>query len=285
MSVIDYYHLIKPGIIRGNIITAAGGFLLAAQGHIEPGLLLAMLVGLSLVIASACVFNNVLDRQIDLAMERTRNRALVSGVITVRHANIYATVLGLVGIAILITYTNLLTSMIAAVGFISYVLIYGYAKRKSVHGTLVGTISGATPIVSGYCAVTGRLDLGAALLFLIMVFWQMAHFFGIAMYRHDDYAAARIPVLPVVRGMYRTKVQTMLYAVGFVLATLLLTLYGYTSISFAIIMTAISGYWLLLGARSWHRLTDVKWGKQMFLFSLVVVLALSLMISIDVFLP
>ena len=281
-----YYKLTKPGIIRGNILTAAGGFLLASKGHIQPWLFLAMLVGTSLVIASACIFNNVLDRKIDHAMERTKDRALVSGTISVRNANIFATVLGISGMVILIAYTNLLTAFIGIVGFISYVIIYGYAKRESVHGTLIGTISGATPIVAGYCAVTNQFDLGAALLFLILVFWQMAHFFGIAMYRHDDYAAAKIPVLPVVKGMHRTKIQTQLYGLGFIAATLALSVFGYTGVTFAVVMAIIGTYWFYLGLKDLRSTKDdSKWGKKMFLFSLLVIAMLSLMLGVNSLLP
>ena len=282
----EYYKLTKPGIIRGNLLTAAGGFFLASKGHIDPWLLLSTLVGTSIVIASACVFNNVLDRKIDVAMERTKDRALVSGVISVGSAMLFAAVLGILGIVILAEFTNILTVGIGLIGFVSYVFIYGYAKRKSVHGTLIGTISGATPIVAGYCAVTNRFDLGAVLLFLILVFWQMAHFFGIAMYRHDDYAAAKIPVLPVVKGMYRAKIQTILYAVGFIISTLLLSIFRYTGITFAIVMTLVGGYWVFLGAKNWRTLeNDSKWGKKMFLFSLIVIFTLSLMLSAESFLP
>ena len=282
----EYYKLTKPGIIRGNLLTAAGGFFLASKGHIDPWLLLATLAGTSIVIASACVFNNVLDRKIDIAMERTKDRALVSGAISVRNAMLFASFLGVLGIITLAAFTNILTVTIGIIGFISYVFIYGYAKRKSVHGTLIGTVSGATPIVAGYCAVTNRFDLGAALLFLILVFWQMAHFFGIAMYRHDDYAAAKIPVLSVVKGMYRTKIQTILYGLGFIISTLLLSIFGYTGITFAIVMTVVGGYWVFLGAKNWHSLEDdSKWGKKMFLFSLVVIFTLSVMLAVDALLP
>lgn len=219
-------------------------------------------------------------------MERTKDRALVSGTISVRNANIFATVLGISGMVILIAYTNLLTAIIGIVGFISYVIIYGYAKRESVHGTLIGTISGATPIVAGYCAVTNQFDLGAALLFLILVFWQMAHFFGIAMYRHDDYAAAKIPVLPVVKGMHRTKIQTQLYSLGFIAATLALSVFGYTGVTFAVVMAIIGTYWFYLGLKDLRSTKDdSKWGKKMFLFSLLVIAMLSLMLGVNSLLP
>jgi len=156
-----YYYLTKPGIIRGNAVTAAAGFLLAAGLHPDLGLFLATLVGLSLIVASACVLNNCLDRRIDAAMARTQRRALVRGLVSTRAAIIYATILGLTGAALLAAFTNLLTLGLALFGLFAYVVLYGIAKRRTVHGTVVGSISGAVPPVVGYTAVTGSLDHGA----------------------------------------------------------------------------------------------------------------------------
>src|SRR6185312_1596924 len=134
-----------------------------------------------------------------------------------------------------------------AIGFIDYVVLYGWSKRHSVHGTVVGSISGSMPVVAGYCAVTGRLDMGAFILFLILTLWQMPHFYAIAMYRAKDYAAAKIPVLPVVRGMHAAKVQIVAYVVAFTVAVASLSVFGYAGLTFRIVMLAVSAYWLYLG--------------------------------------
>ena len=282
----DYYKLTKPGIIRGNILTAVGGFFLASKGHVNLLLFLAMLIGTTLVIASACVFNNFLDRHIDAAMERTKNRALVNGTISNRNAMVFATILGLLGVTSLALYTNLLTVFVGITGFIAYVVVYGYFKRHSVHGTLIGTISGAASIVAGYTAVSDRLDLGAGLLFLILVAWQMAHFFGIALYRQDDYAAAKIPVLPVMKGIARTKLQVMIYIVGYIISTTLLTIFGYAGIISALVLGGLGMYWLWLGTKGYATAKESpRWGRKMFLVSLIVILSLSVMLSIDNYLP
>jgi len=241
----------------------------------------AMLTGSSLVIASGCVFNNYLDREIDAHMARTKKRALVSGRVSARNAIIYATLLGLVGFTVLATYTNRLTVAIGLVGIVFYVIVYGFAKRHSVHGTLVGTISGATPPVAGYCAVTGRLDLGAVLLFLILVFWQMPHFYAIAMYRAKDYAAAKLPVLPVVKGEQITKIQMLVYVIGFMLATALLTGFGYTGYVFLAVMTLIGLIWLKSSLQGFTAPDSNLWARKMFKFSLVALVVFCLMISVD----
>ena len=285
ISVKNYYQLTKPGIIYGNALTAIGGFLLAAKGHVQPSLFFGMLAGTCLVIASACVFNNFIDRSIDIKMARTKKRALVTGLISGRIALIYATTLGVVGFILLITLTNILTVLIGLIGFIFYVVVYGIGKRKSVHGTIIGTIPGAAPIVAGYCAVTGRFDLGAAILFFIMVFWQMPHFYGIALARLKDYRAAGIPLLPVKRGAEVTKRQMLFYVVGFILSTTALTISGYSGYTFAIVMGLMGLYWLVRGTMEYRKYTDEIWGKKMFLRSLATLLLFSFMLSISVVLP
>ncbi len=285
INVKNYYQLAKPGIIYGNALTAIGGFLLASKGHVRPSLFFGMLAGTCLVIGSACVYNNYLDRSIDTKMARTKKRALVTGLISGRNALIYATFLGIVGFSLLIALTNVLTVLIGLIGFIFYVVIYGIGKRKSVHGTIIGTIPGAAPIVAGYCAVTGRLDLGAAILFFIMVFWQMPHFYGIALARLEDYTAAGIPLLPVKRGAEVTKRQMMLYIFGFILSTTALSFFGYTGYIFAIIMGLMGLYWLIRGAKEYNKFSNELWGRKMFLRSLVALLLFSFLLSISVVLP
>lgn len=284
-NLTTYYRLTKPGIIRGNAITAGAGFLLASQGHVQLAMFAAMLVGLSLVIASACVFNNFIDRDIDKLMTRTKARALVVGELSTAQALLFGVTLGLMGTAILIIGTNLLATGIAAFGWVAYVIVYGYYKRQSVHGTIVGSLSGAVPPVVGYCAVTAKLDAAAIILFLILVLWQMPHFYAIAMYRLDDYQAANIPVLPAVRGLSVTKLSILAYIVCFIAATSLLTLFGYTGLVYLVSVSAVGLAWLALGYRGLSNSHDIRWAKQMFGWSLVVILVVSTALSIDSLLP
>ena len=280
-----YISLTKPGIIRGNLMTTAAGFLLASEDRIDLELLVATLTGITLVIASACVFNNYIDRDIDKKMARTKTRALVSGVVSGRNALIYATVLGLAGGGLLAMTTNLITLVLGIVAFFSYVVLYGVAKRRSVHGTLVGTISGAIPPVAGYVAVTNQLDLAAGLLFLIMVCWQMPHFYAIAMYRFKDYKAAGLPVLPVKKGLPITKLQIRLYIVAFIVATQLLVVFGYTGYSYGAVMLLLGLAWLGRALQASKANDDTIWAKQLFLFSLLVITVWCLMLALEAVLP
>ena len=278
----SYFMLTKPGIIFGNIITAASGVALASKGHIDIWLFLTMLIGLSCVIASACVFNNYIDRHIDEKMTRTKNRALVKGLIPVKNAIFFGAILILFGSCILALYTNLLTLSIALTGFFVYVVLYSIWKRRSTYGTAIGSIAGGIPPVVGYCAVSNQIDLGALILFTIVVLWQMPHFFAIAMYRLDDYTAASLPVLPVEKGLYVTKIHMLLYIIGFTIATLMLTLCGYTGYTYLIIASLLGFTWLWLCIKGFQVDNDKLWARKMFVFSLVCIMALSIMIPVDV---
>lgn len=284
LTLKKYYRLTKPGIVYGNALTVIGGFFLASKGHINLGLFAGTLFGVCLIMASACVFNNYVDRGLDEQMARTKKRALVTKEISERNALIFATILGLSGFGLLGIFTNLLTVLLGVIAIGMYVVVYGIAKRKTVYGTLVGSVPGALPPVAGYTAVTNSLDTAAILLFVIMVLWQMPHFYAIAMYRYKDYKAAGLPVLPVVKGMQITKIQIILYVIAFIIVSVLLSA-NYTGISYLLVMAVVGGLWLVKGLRSFKTEKNEVWARGMFGFSLIVLLVFSVMISVDVWLP
>lgn len=279
----SYYGLTKPGIIYGNAIPAIAGFLLASRGNISIKLFIAMIIGLSFVIASGCVFNNYIDRDIDGRMERTKNRALASGAIKPKSAIIFAGILLFLGTFILYFHTNISALFAALLGFFVYVFLYTPAKRKTQLATLIGAVAGATPPVVGYAAVTNRFDVGAVILFLILVFWQMPHFYAIALYRLNDYRQAHIPVLPVVKGPKAAKTSIIVYIIGFIIAACLLAFYGYAGNVYLVIALLLGLGWLGLGLQGFKVADDSRWARKMFLFSLVVLTILCVIISIDKF--
>lgn len=277
-----YVNLTKPGIIMGNSLTAAAGFSLASIETFNFGLFLAMLEGLALIIASACVFNNYIDRELDGKMERTKNRPLVLGYVSPKAAIIYAIMLGLLGTLILALFTNLLTVCIALLGVFVYVIAYSFLKYYTTYGTLVGSIAGAVPPVVGYCAVTNYFDRGALLLFIMIVMWQMPHFYAIAIRRLKDYANASIPVHPVKKGVRSTKVHMFFYIVAFMLTPILLTFFGYTGYLFLGVLTFLSLVWLIMCLKGFKASCDKIWARQMFIFSLVIVMAICVVIPFSV---
>lgn len=281
----EYYRLTKPGIIYGNTLTAAAGFFLASGRAIDIPLLLASLPGIMLVMASACVFNNYIDRGIDSKMARTKNRALVHGGIKTSHALLYGALLGFLGFMFLGLFTNLVTLSLGVVAMITYIVLYGITKRRSVHGTLVGSIAGALPPVAGYTAASNQLDLAALLLFLILVFWQMPHFYAIAIFRLNEYKAAGIPVLPAVKGLQTTRIHMLIYIAALTLTLPLLTIFDYSGWSYLIIAMPMSAWWLIKGIRSLKIPDHFKWARSMFFASLTVILGLSLAVSVGPWLP
>jgi protoheme IX farnesyltransferase len=276
----NYYQLAKPGIIYGNSITAIAGFFLATgsifSGHSNWLLLIAMLLGLGFIMGGACVWNNCLDRDIDVRMDRTKTRATVSGSISLRNAWVYGSVLLLLGANILFFFTNILALFVALFGTLVYVCIYTPLKRRTIYSTLVGALAGATPPVVGFVAVTNTFNAEALLLFLILFFWQMPHFYAIAIYRQSEYEAAGIPLLPMMKGIRKTKIHMLVYICAYVVTTALLgflyvTNHIYMYIYLAV-MALLGMIWLYAAMTGFYpQSDDVKWARKMFFLSLIII--------------
>ncbi len=280
----EFISITKPGIIFGNTVTLMGGFFMGSQGSMNFLLLLAAIVGMALVIAAGCIFNNYIDRDIDRLMKRTQDRVLAQDRMPVIMAMIYGAVLGTLGFVTLYLFTNVLTVMVALVGLIFYVPVYSlYLKRKSIYGTLVGGVAGAIPPVVGYAAVTDRFDLGALLLFLILFLWQVPHFYAITIYRLNDYKNACIPVLPVVNhNITYTKWSMLVYACAFALAAILPSLLHYTGMVYFIVALALSLTWVGLIIKGFRAKNNSLWARRVFLFSIIVITVLSMMMAVKI---
>ena len=182
VDVIKKYLLVaKPGIVFGNLITATGGFLFAARGHIDIVALLPTVIGISLVVASGCVFNNCIDRKMDRKMARTRNRVLAQERMSPKAAVFYGSLLCMAGMPMLWAATNMLAIGVVLAGLVIYVGLYSlYLKRHSIYGSLIGSLAGAAPPLAGYCAVRSHFDMQALILLSIFSLWQMPHCYAIA---------------------------------------------------------------------------------------------------------
>jgi heme o synthase len=282
----NYFLVAKPWIVFANLISAAGGFFLAAQGHVSVALLLSSLIGISFMVASGCVFNNYIDRDIDRKMARTCHRVLARQAIALNGCLLYAVLLGIAGLATLWAGTNPLTLAIVLAGFAIYVGAYSlYLKRNSAYSTLIGSLAGAAPPLAAYCAVRNRLDLGALLLLAIFSLWQIPHSYAISIFRHADYAAAKIPVMPVHSGIPDTKKHCLVHIFIFMLAAQLLTFCGYTGYAYLAMATALGLSWLSLAFFGYKTSDDRRWAKKMSLFSIFVIFILSIMMSVDYTFP
>lgn len=281
-----YISLTKPGIIWGNLVAATGGFMLAAQGHPNLFLYLITMLGVSLVVASGCVFNNVIDIDIDEKMARTESRALVTGRVSHHAALVFATVLGTVGFSVLYIYTNLMTLYFAALGFFVYVVLYTlWSKRKSIHGTLVGSVSGACPPVMGYVSNTSQLDTAASLIFLGFCAWQMPHSYAIGIFREQDFRNSRIPLVPLVKGYANCQKQMLVYIILFLLCVFGLFYFKYIGFFALAFISAICFYWIyqaiFLFKPDDPEFIASVWGKKMFITSIFAITIFSIMISVD----
>ncbi|WP_038499537.1 heme o synthase [Candidatus Palibaumannia cicadellinicola] len=280
----QYLEVIKPGIVLSNLISFIGGFLLASKGEINYLLLCTTMIGVSLVVASGCVFNNVIDRDIDRKMKRTQNRTLVTQLLSLKNCLIYGIILGMTGVILLYRSANLLAMWLAIIGFTVYVGFYSlYMKRRSIYGTMIGSFAGAVPPVIGYCAVSNQFDIGALILLLIFSIWQMPHSYAIAIFRLKDYQAASIPVFPIELGISVTKNHITWYIIGFMLTTLILYFSGYvTSYEYLIIMTLVNIWWLFVALQGYKSANnDQVWARKLFILSIIAITSLSVMMSVD----
>ena len=282
----SYLQLMKPGITLSNTISAVAGFFLASSMFGFSAITgIGVVVGVAFVIASACVVNNVLDRDIDTRMKRTKGREIAAGKISIPFALVYAFILGVIGFGSLALYTNHLTVLLGVIAVIWYVVIYGIAKRTTPLSTIIGGVAGALPPMAGYVAVSGTIDATAWVLFGLLMVWQLPHFYAISVFRHDDYKQAGLPVWSVRYGIDTTKAQILFWIIIFALLTPLLTLLQATGVTYLVIMTIVSAYWVVVGIVQYKKLDSVAWSRKMFGISLLEMLVMSGSIAAGGYLP
>ena len=208
-----YLALTKPNIIWLLLITTIPAMIVAHGGWPSTGLVVATLIGGSLAAGGANAINQFAERDIDARMERTRHRPLPTGVVAPRNVLIFGVVLGVIAAIWLAATVNALSAALAigALGF--YVIVYTYyLKRSTVQNIVIGGAAGAAPPLIGWAAVTGTVEVEALLLFLVVFYWTPPHFWALALFTSDDYRAAGVPMLPVIRGEEETKRQILLYS-------------------------------------------------------------------------
>ena len=225
--LVDFYELTKPRMNFLIVITTMVGFCLASRGRLDWLLLIHTLLGTAMTAAAASVLNQLVERDLDAKMPRTRNRPLPAGRIAPREALVMGVALGVTGIAYLALLVNPLTAVIGFATLASYVFVYTPLKRRTSLNTVVGAVPGALPPVMGCTAALGALSPEALVLFAILFFWQMPHFLAIAILYREDYALGGFKMLPVVDGKLNfTSRQIVLYAAALVPVSLMPSLIG-----------------------------------------------------------
>ncbi|AQQ53828.1 heme o synthase [Planococcus lenghuensis] len=266
----DFLALIKIGIVNSNLITVFTGLWLAFQfsgRHFlqELDLLVLAIAGSAFIIAGSAAMNNYIDQDIDPVMSRTKSRPTVTG--RFKPSAVLAMALSFIVVGeILLFSASVAAGLWGIAGVLAYVVLYSmWSKRRHVSNTIVGSISGAIPPLIGWAAVEPALGPGAWALFLIMFAWQPPHFYALAMKRTEEYRAAGIPMLPVIKGFARTKKSMLAWVlVLFPLPLLLLEL----GAGFVILATVLNIGWLILALRGFSAKNDLKWAMQMFIYSL-----------------
>ena len=268
---------VKTGIIKSNLVPMVAGLMLALYTYelsfIENiwNVVLA-LAGTTAVIAAAGSFNNVYDRDIDAVMQRTKIRPTVTGAISIKTVLIVAFIL-LIGGIVSLYFTTPLAALLGFLGVFFYVVPYTmWTKRRTIWNTEIGSISGAMPPLIGWAAVAPDIWHPACwALFIIMVIWQMPHFYAIAIRKRDDYAAANIPMLPVVKGERRTYIQSNIYLIILMLTSFL---FLPLSLGLTIVAFVLGGIWLWLSFIGYSKMEGKTWANKMFAYSLFHMIAL-----------
>jgi heme o synthase len=247
----DYVTLTKPRIMSLLLLTGACGMFVGAEGVPPLGDFTAMLVGLALACGGASALNHVLDRDIDKLMgKRTRSRPVATGRIAPERALEFGLALSAFSFVLLGSLTNVLTAVLALVGNLFYVLVYTrWLKRSTPQNIVIGGAAGAVPPLVGWAAATGDLTLPALALFAIVFFWTPPHFWALALLIRRDYEAARIPMLPVVRGERETVKQILVYTLVLIAVTLVPFAIGMSGVTYLTSALVLGGVFLWLALR------------------------------------
>lgn len=279
----SYWQLTKPRIIILLLITTAGSMWIAAEGQVDPVLLLVTLLSGTMAAASANTINCLYDRDIDYEMERTRHRPLPSGRIQPKDALIFAIALAISSFTLLTLFANLLSACLAMSGIVAYVLVYTHwLKRHSTQNIVIGGAAGAIPPLVGWAAVTGELGIPAWIFFALVFFWTPPHFWALALMIREDYAKVRVPMLPVIAGEGPTVKQIWVYTLITFWTSLLLVYpfhtLGVVYLAFALVLGGIfmAKAWSLLEAP-----TDLGLARSLFKYSIFYMMLLCVGMAVD----
>jgi protoheme IX farnesyltransferase len=274
--------LTKPRIMSLLVLTSVGAMFAAARGDPAPLKLTALIVGGALACGGASALNHVLDRDIDRLMgTRTSSRPVAAGRISPRSATVFGLALSALSFAVMAPLTNLLAAGLAVAGGAFYVLVYtAWLKRSTPQNIVIGGAAGAIPPLSGWAAAHGSLSLGALFLFLIVLLWTPPHFWALALLLEPHYRAARVPMLPVVRGPRATSAQVMAYSVLLLAITLVPGAIGTFGVLYVASAAALGGVLCGLAWRLWRAATPARAGL-LFHCSLLYLALLFVAVAVD----
>ena len=247
MGISSFIDLCKPKIVLLLTITALVGMLLTVEFYSNVLSSLASLLGFALLAASSAALNQIFDRESDKNMERTKKRPLATGELTLFQALSFTAILLFIGSSLLLYFSNLLTLFITTLGFIFYSLIYTiYLKWATPQNIVIGGLSGALPPLIGWTAVTNEISLLPLILVLVIFLWTPPHFWPLAIDRLEEYKKEGVPMMPIAKGVTRTKKEMVVYAFLLLGASLAPFFYGLTGYFYLFSTSALNIYFIYL---------------------------------------
>jgi protoheme IX farnesyltransferase len=247
MGISSFIDLCKPKIVLLLTITALVGMLLTVEFYSNVLSSLASLLGFALLAASSASLNQIFDRESDKNMERTKKRPLATGELTLFQALSFTAMLLFIGSSLLLYFSNLLTLFITTLGFIFYSLIYTiYLKWATPQNIVIGGLSGALPPLIGWTAVTNEISLLPLILVLVIFLWTPPHFWPLAIDRLEEYKKEGVPMMPIAKGVTRTKKEMVVYAFLLLGASLAPFFYGLTGYFYLFSTTTLNIYFIYL---------------------------------------
>jgi len=277
----DYLELCKPRVVALMLLCALVGMFLATPGWVPIDVLVPGILGIGLVAASAAVVNHVADAEIDVRMARTANRPVATGRVSTLPGLAFSAALGVLGMAVLLVWTNPLTAWLNLASWVGYGLVYTlFLKRMTPQNIVIGGLFGAAPPLFGWTAVTGALEPGGLILVLIIFAWTPPHFWALALDRKAEYQAANVPMLPITHGERHTRRHIFFYTLILIASSLLpvvIDMSGWIYLAAALGLGAGFLYWAvaLLADRS------RKAPMQTFRYSIAYLAALFVALVID----
>ena len=277
----DYALLTKFRLSSLVVFSAAIGFVIGTGGNFYFSQLCWLIAGGFLVTGSSNAFNQIIERDLDRLMDRTKNRPLPAGRMSVMEAMMAAILMGVIGILVLWLFMNPLCGLLSALSLLIYTLIYTPSKRITPFSVFVGAIPGAFPPLLGYVAATNQIGMEALLLYFLQFIWQFPHFWAIAWVMDDDYKKAGFKMLPSRGGRDRnTAFQTMAYTLSLVPLALLLHFFGHFSV-WSTTLVATAGIFFAGPSFRLYRHLDISSAKKLMYASFIYLPVVQLLLMID----
>lgn len=279
-SITDYYQLLKPRVMSLVVFTGVCGIVLA-PATIHPFLAILTVLCIALGSGASGAINMWYDRDIDLVMERTKNRPIPAGRVDPNEALGFGVIMAIVSVVILSLATNFVAGGLLLAAILFYVFIYTiWLKRRTPQNIVIGGAAGAFPPMIGWAAVTGDVTIVPIALFAIIFFWTPPHFWALSLLIKDDYKNAAVPMLPVVSGVRVTKINIIAYSLVLLPITLIPYFVGFSGKAYLAIAAMLGIYFIFLSFRIWGDESN-KMARKTFLFSIFYLFALFLALVID----